>query len=143
MIQVNNIRDSIAAVLEEEFPTIGIYKEAEQGFDKPCFFVAPTSGQCTRELGQRYKTAHEFVIQFYPESSVNAYGDMMGILEQLYDCLNVTAVNDVLLRNSAMRYEIKDGVLNFSVEYAFHVMKDKDQKEKMRRFLHEEHIKHE
>lgn len=142
MITVNKVRNSVISALSNHFPNIKIYgEEIKQGFSEPCFFVKLFPVSQNREVGRRYKRYHTFDIHYFPESELDANDEMQDIAESLYDRMEYVETDNGLMRGHGMKHEIINGVLHFSVDYDFHVLRERRPAIKMQTLEQEGYIK--
>lgn len=125
---VNSIIEAIAVALNSEFgDSFKIYTEEKHEYlQEPCFFVSCINPSNRLFLDRRYFRENMFVVQYFPENSLNKRTECNAIAERLYSCLEWLNVSDDPVMCSKMHYEIIDGVLNFFAEYNLFVIKTKE-----------------
>ncbi|CAH0122430.1 hypothetical protein PAE9249_04980 [Paenibacillus sp. CECT 9249] len=143
MITVNDMRIGVVSALERLFPDVPVNSEGSgQGTRGPCLHVELASVSQVRIFGRRYKRTHSFVIRYIPGESTQASNDEFhGKGERLCEGLELIEAGGGLCRGSDMKYEIAEGVLHFSVNYGFHVMREQAQGTKMRHLEQEGTVK--
>lgn len=92
-------------------------EEIKQGLKEPCFFISCINQDFRRYMGKRYLRQNQFAIQYFPESEVNANEECHGVAERMNWCLETIEVPDGRIHGTQMKYEVVDGVLNFTVNY--------------------------
>ena len=118
IITINSLITSLFIKLSQEFDDhINIYSEnVEQGFDKPCFFIASVNSSNKNLLGKRYLRKNSFDIKYFPEVENN--NEMQEIASTLYDVLEIlTLENGDKIRGTKMNHKVLDGVLHFYVNF--------------------------
>ena len=116
---VNDIIDGMVLALKNEFGDgYEIYAESdvEQGLKEPCFFIASIESSRTRRVGQRYLSLNSFDINYFPLAK-GGNAEMKSTADRLYESLEFFALfNGDIVRGTAMRDEIIDGVLHFFID---------------------------
>lgn len=121
LITINGLRNGIIQNLNYHFPEVEIYDE-DSG-PKPYFLVKLIKGSQTQELGSRYRRVCQFDIQYFGTGSQDLY----DAAETLYGAVEQIEIDGVRLPASGMSHETIDGILHFSVNYAFLLRKDTPQ----------------
>lgn len=130
---INDLRIGINQVLDKEFSQITIYgEEITQGFEEPCFFIKILSSAQDKELNRRYKKNISFDIHYFSDKEdINL--DCNNMADKLYEVLEYVKVNENLYRSSDMTHEVIDGVLHFMLQFNYHVFKEIEKTEKMKK----------
>lgn len=124
---INAITEAISISLDTEFgDTHTIISETNrQDLKEPCFFISCLNPTMKQFFGRKYFRSNQFCIQYFPETQgVNA--ECHATAERLFECLEYITVSGDLMRGTAMKYEIVDGVLNFFVNYDCYVYKKQE-----------------
>ena len=120
---INEIVSAIVKALDTAFnaesDAYEIYnEEIKQDLREPAFFVQCINAAQERALNNRYNMTNQFVVQYFP-SDQNYQAECAKVAEQLFDVLEyVTCIGDNKpIWGTGMKFEVVDGVLNFSVNY--------------------------
>lgn len=98
----------------------------EQGLDTPCFFIAVLEPIQVPLVGQRWRRDMLFDIQYLDFAAKNP--QLYAVAEELFEALEyITLPNGDLLRGTAMRFDIQDGVLHFFVTYRIFLYRKEEQ----------------
>lgn len=124
---IQNIVDSISEALFQEFGSdYEIYTEGvEQGLKEPCFLIRCLNLTRNVDLGIRHKRTNQFSIQYIP-SELDAIAECVSVLERLFECLKNVTLHGKPLHGTDLNGEIKDGILNFTVNYNGFTVKEKE-----------------
>ncbi len=123
---LNDIIEAISIALNAEFGDR--YKvhmeEIKQGLQEPCFYISEVGPSAGQFLGNRYFSTKPFCIQYFPESpeirrECNVVADRMWLALEYITCIG----DDKPIRGTNMHWEMKDGVLNFFVNYDLFMLK--------------------
>lgn len=130
---INDLKIGINQILDKEFPNITIHgEEIKQGFEEPCFFIKILSSAQDKELNIRYKKNISFDIHYFSDKEdINL--DCNNMADKLYEVLEYVKVNENLYRSSDMTHEVIDGVLHFMLQFNYHVFKEIEKTEKMKK----------
>lgn len=132
MITINDVYTAVTTTISQRFPNLRIYEdEMEQGIQAPCFFVKLLPVEQIQELGRRYKRNFPFDIHYYPDPNKDMQMDAHEMAEQLYELMEYITVHNKLQRGIKMKYEFKESVLHFMVEYHFRFMREKPLEQQM------------
>lgn len=133
MSNINNLKIGINNILDEEFSNINIYNESiQQGFEEPCFFVKVLSSGQNKELNVRYNKNILFDIHYFSDKE-DVNSDCNDMADKLYEVLEYVKVNESLYRSSNMTHEVVDGALHFMLQFNYHVVKEIEKGEKMKK----------
>jgi hypothetical protein len=126
----------IAEALHNSFPDIHIHTETiEQGFQRPCFYLAEISASQTLERGNRYEADHLIDVHYF------GGGELRKVASKLYDVLEIIHVQGKQIRGNNMNHQIVDGVLHFFVTYSYYLAGNEPQADKMEEITHQGGIK--
>lgn len=141
MSSINELREGINKVLNDNLPNISIYNEKiEQGFVKPCFFVEVLNSEQYKELNRRYKKNISFNIQYFSDKAeINL--DFNDIADKLYQVLEYVSINNKLFRANKMTHKVVEGVLHFMLQFNYHVIKASEEETKMNKLTQEVDLK--
>ena len=118
---INNIIDSIATAIHEEFGEVDIYTDSvEQGLEYPCFFVFCVAPTINLDFGRRYERTNKFVIQYMSDNLVEKY----DVMERLFNVLEVIDVDGEPFRGKDIGASFEDDILNFTLNYDMFVYKN-------------------
>jgi hypothetical protein len=125
---IQSLIDAIAEALFQEFGSdYEIYTEkVEQGLKEPCFLIRALNPTKNVYLDWVYKRTNPFVIQYFP-STLDAIAECHSVSERLFECLEDVIIVDKPIRGRDLNAEIKDGILNFTVNYDGFVRKLEEQ----------------
>lgn len=133
MITIYDVLTGVTTAISQRFPNLTIYsEEMKQGDQAPCFFVKLLPVEHIQELGRRYRRNFLFDIHYYPDPNKDLQIDAHEMAEQLYGLMEFITVHNKLQRGIKMKYEFKESVLHFMVEYHFRFMREKPQEQHMR-----------
>lgn len=137
MANIDDLRIGINQILDKEFSNMTIYgEEIKQGFEEPCFFVKVLSSAQGKELNARYKKYAYFDIHYYSDKEdINA--DCLDMADKLYEAVEYVTVGNNLYRASNMNHEVIDGVLHFTLQFNYHVLKQIEEAPKMNKLTQE------
>lgn len=138
----NKIIESIAEKIKTEFgQDYYIYsEEIKQDLKKPCFFIKSNNPYTRQGLKNRTYLVNPVVIQYFP-NSINKNEEMNNVSDKLFKILKFINIDEycirginmessksagVLLNRLDTQYESIDGVLNFNVQYNFHIYEYED-----------------
>lgn len=120
-ITVNDVLDGVMDALASRYPGVTLVAgEAGEEHPKPLFAVTIASVARNKEVGRRYRLAHQFNIQY--AAAVPTYRGLHDVADELYDALQHIEADGGFIRGSGMRHEIVEGMLHFYVSYNFHVL---------------------
>lgn len=117
---VNDIVTGITVQLNKKFgDSKKIYtSNVEQGLEQPCFFVKLLTAINTPLIGKRKKRDYPFDIHYFPSDETDNE-EMMAVGDCLMEVLEyIVMLDGDMLRGKDLEYEIRDGVLHFSVTYS-------------------------
>lgn len=114
---INSIIESISINLDAEFGYETHMEEIKQGLTEPCFFISCLNPTTELFFGKRYFRTNQFCIQYFPESDDNVQRECNDVAERLVWTLEYITLDGDLIRGTAMKYEVVDGVLHFFVNY--------------------------
>lgn len=80
----------------------------------------------------RYKKNILFDIHYFSHKE-NVNSDCNNMADKLYELLEYVKVNESLYRGSDMTHEVVDGVLHFMLQFNYHVIKEIQKNEKMKK----------
>lgn len=122
---VNALIQSIAGSLNAEFGDgYGIYTEGHtQDQRAPCFVIRCIGSAERHFFWKRYFRENRFCIDYFPESEENGREECDSVAGRLFSCLEYLEAGEDLVRGSGRNYEMKDGILNFFVNYDMFVYK--------------------
>lgn len=115
---INVIMEAVKSSMQSEFgPGYEIQTEKKSQEEwKPYFFLSCIFASRKEVPGKREYRQHQFCIQYVPNTE-NPYLECNKAAEKLMDCLlYITADGDVM-RGTEMKYERKDGIFYFYVNY--------------------------
>lgn len=128
----NDVMSCISNALYKEFCYVNHMEEIKQDLKGPCFFVTLLDSATQIVVGNRYEKRNQICIQYFPESEKNQKNECNDVAERLTVCLEYIEDEDGgFLHGTDMHYQITDGILNFFVNYNFHVFKQTKQEEPM------------
>lgn len=112
---VNEIVNGISNAIYSEFPNVSIYTESvEQGLSKPCFFIFPLNPSESPLIDNRAIRKIPFVIQYLTKNE----SEIHSVAENLFSTLRrIELLDGNQINGLNLKYEMKDGVLHFFVEY--------------------------
>lgn len=125
---IKELLDAIAEALFQEFESgYEIYTEkVEQGLTEPCFLIRCLNPTKNRHLGLRYMRTNQFSVQYIP-STEEVNEECTSVLERLFECLEDVILSGKPVHGTELHGEIKDGILNFTVNYDGFVLKTEEQ----------------
>lgn len=120
---INGVVDALYNAFSTTYP---IYKEnVNQGLDEPSFSVFTTKPTEKLFRGSRYFKHVPIVVNFFPSDDSN--NTCYSMIEQLYTILEYitvgTSPDTAVLRGINMEGTISDGVVVFTVDYDFFVIR--------------------
>lgn len=140
-VTINDVRRAVHAAIREGFPEIAVHSEGSgQEPLPPCFVVRLMESVHEQEHDRRYVRYHPFVIRYYAADQQDD-DEVYDIAEQLTAVLQRIMIRDRPVRGSGMRFERKDGALEFHVGYRFHVWAPPTNTAKMRELEVQEGLK--
>jgi hypothetical protein len=144
-ITLNDVKNSVVeAITGFKSDDTLIYEEkVEQGFTYPCFFIEMTNFSQEQQLGHRYRRTHTFKVSYFAKEENGKIEDRINTVEDLYEHLSYISIGDTLLRGTHLKHEMKERVLQFSVDYIFDVFKTRAQEMPMENFYMEGDVKSE
>lgn len=127
---IQEIITAISRRLKEEMPTAAVVTDmVEQGLQEPCFLIALLEPHRVPLIGQRWQQENLFDIQYLAFGA--KHPQLYAVAEELFAALEYIALPDGdLLRGTAMRFDVQDGVLHFFVTYTV-LLYCRKEKEKM------------
>jgi len=130
MATVNDVVDGVAAALFAAFPEIKRYEERiDQGGNGSAFFIGLVNGGQTKQFGRRYRRTQTFDVHYFHLDDENRA--QREIAEQLYTALEIIDLPDGRARTANMNHQIVDGVLHFTFDCDFFVLKEREPEVKM------------
>lgn len=142
IIIINKVIYSIANAIKNEFGTdYAIYdEEVKQGVEKPCFFIKPLKLSQKYGFSGRILLINPFLIQYFPD--INSRNkDLNEVLKRMFSALSIINIDFHKVRGSNIYCEINgrsldselknqnesmDGVMNFYINYDFHVIEKQE-----------------
>ena len=119
----NDVISCISNALDKEFDCEKHMEEIKQDLKEPCFFITLLDSATQIVVGNRYEKRNQICIQYFPESEQIQH-ECNEVAERLTICLEYIADEDgSFLHGTDMHYQVTDGILNFFVNYNFHVLK--------------------
>lgn len=125
---VNEILSAITKTLRCAFEgSVEIYTtDVPQGLRRPAFFVSALAVTRRQLLGARFLQKNPFEICYYPKKGATRR-ELIDIGEALLSEMHVIKLpSGASVRGSDCQYEIKGGVLHFSVSYNLHLYTQPD-----------------
>lgn len=139
---VNKVIDAVARNIRNEFGQMyKIYiNEVEQGLTKPCFLINLTRQMVRQGLKNRQYLVNYITIQYFSEGR-DVSRQMYDVSQRLLSVMNFIEIDGKLVRGTNMnfqktgsvflsgkstKYESIDGILDFRVNYNFHIAKKED-----------------
>lgn len=113
---INAIISAISVALFNEFEYENHMEEIKQDLKEPCFFISCLNPTTKLFLGRRYFRKNQFCIQYFPESN-EPQAECNAVAERMVWSLDYITLDGDLIRGTAMKHEVIDGVLNFFVNY--------------------------
>lgn len=130
----NDLIYAISNALDKEFKEFGYeihMEEIKQGLKEPCFFINLINSDFKIVTGKRYEKRNQISIQYFPES-LCLQSECNEVAERLTLCLEyIEDEEGGFLHGTDMHYQVTDGILNFFVNYNFHVLKTEAEPERM------------
>lgn len=127
----NGLIVCISNALDEEFGYETHMEEIKQDLKEPCFFITLLDSSTRIVVGKRYEKRNQICIQYFPESQ-KFQQECNEVAERLTLCLEYIKDEDGgFLHGTDMHYQVTDGILNFFVNYNFHVFKTEAESERM------------
>lgn len=123
---INALIEAISIKLDAEFGNETHMEEIKQDLKEPCFLISCLNSTTELFFGKRYFRTNQFCIQYFPESA-DKQRECNGVAERLMWSLEYITLNGDLVRGTAMRYELVDGVLQFFVNYNCFIDRVKDE----------------
>lgn len=114
---INNIVGGISHELSRIFDDrYEIYADdVEQGLNEPCFLITALINQKTELSHARSRRERSYMIQFFPENSLNKRSRCTEIGDILLNEFGCIPFLNEKLRCTELQYEIVDNILNFSM----------------------------
>lgn len=131
--KVKDLISAISIKLDEIFKgEYNIYTEGvKQGFDLPAFFIENVYMAQKQKLGKRYKKDNIFVIYFFPEENGNETDKCLEVADTLLNEFEYIAAGGGLFRGTNMKSRVVDKVLNLTIEFNYHILKDPEKQDYM------------
>lgn len=110
----------ISGISNALFEVFGYENHADkipQDLETPCFFIQCLEPKIKKRISTRYLRTNHFVIQYFPKSEDDGNMECNNVGERMFECLEVINADGFFLRGTEMRFEVKDGVLYFFVDY--------------------------
>lgn len=127
----NNVLSCVSNALYKEFGYENHMEEIKQDLKEPCFFITLLDSATKIIVGNRYEKRNKMCIQYFPESS-KPKNECNEVAERMMLCLEYIEGEDGgFLHGTDMHYQVTDGILNFFVNYNFHVFKTEAKPERM------------
>lgn len=127
MRMIDEMMQAIGTALAAEFGSqyMVYMEEKKQDLKKPCFFISCAASSCGQFLNNRNLWINQFCIEYVPET--DALGETGGaVIKRLFLCLKHLEVYGKQVRGTKMKYETKDGVFSFFVNYDVFVQRGTD-----------------
>lgn len=121
---INDVRRAVHDALAECFPDVPVLdgEAAEQeAVNPPCFIVRLLESVHEQELDRRYMRRYPFNIQYVDPDAGD--DDRYDAADKLSDALQWIEAAERPVRGTGMKFEIKDQILHFHVEYRIRVWK--------------------
>ena len=140
---INSIIESISISLNTELgDRYKTHREVKrQGLKEPCFFIQCINPTEKLFFGKRYYRQNQFCIQYFPEDEFNGNQECYAVAERLFSCLEYLDVGGAPVMGTKMKYEVKDGILHFFVNYDLFVYKVAESVPRMEEVSSETHVK--
>lgn len=127
----NDVMYCISNALDKEFGYEIHMEEIKQGLKEPCFFLNLLNSEMKIVTGKRYETRNQICIQYFPKTD-KVQQECNDVAERLTLCLEyIEDEAGGFLHGTQMHYQVTDGILNFFIDYNFHVVKKGKEPEKM------------
>jgi hypothetical protein len=124
---INDLLVLIKKLIGNSFQEINVYSEGkEEAFNKPYFFVKILNSNEVKELNMRYKRNIALEISYVSDKE-NVNEDYLNKADELYELLEVVAMEGKKLRALSMTHEVKDGVLYFKFQFEFSLIKNAEE----------------
>ncbi len=121
---VQKIIDSIAEILDANFPDMDIHtEEVKQGLTTPCFFVFPITVSDIRHIGRRWNAKYSMCVQYIPDSD-EPKAECVEVEEKLYKMLEYVTIDGCIVGGIDIHSETTDEVLSFFVTYRMLTMEE-------------------
>lgn len=139
---IQSLITGISQALYEQFGEgYTIYAEdVEQDLQQPCFFIQLLSASERRHLSGRFLRSQTIAVTFLP--AVDSRMALYPVSEQLDACLEVITVDGGQVRARNQHSEISDGVLVYTADYDFRIVKEMNQEERMEELKTEGRVEH-
>lgn len=118
--------DAITSKLYKEFGDgYEIYTEhIEQGFNKPCFFIAFENSKIGRMLGNRFLQENKFCIKYYcDENNKNFHYNEMAT-DLFFAMEYITLSDGSTIASRDFQFSVEDGVLHMFVHFNTEIIKE-------------------
>lgn len=116
----NQLIEAITKTLYKNSKCRTYIDEIKQGFKEPCFFIENKSTVQTKGYGKRRLKENLIVINYFPSDNLNKIQEINEICDELYRTLEYISFDEKhIIRGRNMNHSISDGVLVFTVTYAF------------------------
>lgn len=124
---INDLLVLIKKLIGNSFQEINVYSEGkEEAFNKPYFFVKILNSNEIKELNRRYKRNIALEISYVSDKE-NVNEDYLNKADELYELLEIVAMEGKKLRALSMTHEVKDGVLYFKFQFEFSLIKNAEE----------------
>lgn len=139
---VNKVIDGMAEAINKAFgDEVEIFSEAiMQDLQPRSFSIHTIDARIDRFFGQRFKRTCLMEVNYFPEDDNNPRTEIQGVIDTLFDALEVIKVADGKVRGVQADSKIVDGVLVYVVKYVFYVIKidDKEYMEELTQYINAE-----
>lgn len=124
---IQQVLEGISNALYSEFGFQNYIEKIAQDMEEPCFFISCLQPEFRHYVGERYFMECQFAVQYFPKSIDHANEECYGTAQKMLWLLETIQAGNEPLRGSKMKYEIKEGILHFFVNYDFFLHKAKRQ----------------
>lgn len=119
MEEENELTQSIARALREEFGVPVALGPLPQGLTGPQFFVLRVRAVRRAYPARRILAQNEYRVDYLPADRLNARAACEAAAQRLFACLAVIGPDTAPLRGTKMACTFEDGLLHFSVRYDY------------------------
>lgn len=118
---------AIAIQLDKIFDNATIYtNHIKQGFKKDSFFIRIIKNYEKPYLAKRYKIFNKIEIAYTPEEEYNTTKILNEISQRLFENMKLLKYENGYINAENMECHIKDGILQFFLEYNFYIFRFED-----------------
>ncbi|MGN7381409.1 phage tail terminator family protein [Paenibacillus sp. SAFN-117] len=139
-VTLDDVRNAVASAIRRRFPDAAVWLEEEVigEPERPCFIVKLSSVRQVKKAEHRYLRTHSFTIEYWSGSIAGLH----EVAEALYDHLETIEIAGDLCRGRHWSHEIKNGILQFIVEYPMQLIRARPSSPKMKTMYQEGDLKH-